>query len=273
MVWGGNYMTPAERIIIDATCARVLLIVDEAGRLEAKPWGGDVPPELVHRLREHREDVVETLQGGSKSESGLPSTPHEHEGGNKSNNGLPLPPDGPVKGGNNIESGIPFNPHSVENNPQQNARTTGDGIKSAGVDTVDVNQNPRHIPHSGNLVSADAEFSTTEEFSTTAPNPKSTSDSEPAETDEQQRDRHRREQQESAAEGDQAFWQASDLIRRERAERGNPYAVEPVEGGACRSVLDAIADAWEREPEDAEEALAIWEEQTHRDALTGAAKG
>lgn len=44
----------------------------------------------------------------------------------------------------------------------------------------------------------------------------------------------------------------------------NPYRRPAHQGGAPQAVLDSLADAWDREPEDAEEERAMWEEQTGR---------
>lgn len=55
-------MTPAERLILDAARARVLLLATDSG-LEAKPYGADtLPPDLSNRLKAHRDDVLELLR-------------------------------------------------------------------------------------------------------------------------------------------------------------------------------------------------------------------
>lgn len=58
-----------------------------------------------------------------------------------------------------------------------------------------------------------------------------------------------------------------ELLRND--EPANPYRRPAVEGGAPQSVLDTLGDLFDREPQDADEHRAIWEEATGRDVFGG----
>ena len=70
-------MTTAESIIFEAVRCRVLLVATEAGVL-AKPYLGNVPPELIERLECYRDEVLASLRGEPSVPAGAPLA-HAHE--------------------------------------------------------------------------------------------------------------------------------------------------------------------------------------------------